>query len=121
MINRDFRIAEITRKEINYNNAAFQTKDGPSSFYSEAASLAYKYNQEMKKSNKDFTYISSGKLHASATLHYIYQIILTYLLGDDNDDFFKRRIATVSSNKELKSALDFFSKEFPSFVKEDNK
>ncbi len=120
MINRDFRIAEITRKEINYNNAAFQTKDGPSSFYSEAASLAYKYNQEMKKSNKDFTYISSGKLHASATLHYIYQIILTYLLGDDNDDFFKRRIATVSSNKELKSALDFFSKEFPSFVKEDN-
>lgn len=120
MINRDFRIAKVTRKIINYNDAVFQTELGPSSFYSESASIAYRYNQAMKKTSSSFSYLSQGKLNAVATLHYIYQIVLSYLIGENNGDFFLRRIATVKANPELSSALDFFSREFSSKLKEDS-
>lgn len=119
MINRDLRIAKVTRNILSYDAPVFQTEAGPGSFYAEAASLSYRYNQEMKKEGKDFTYISAGKLNASATLHYVYQIILTYLLGENDVDFFKRRIQTIESNKDLTDALSFYANEFPTEIKED--
>ncbi len=119
MINRDLRIANVTRSLISFSEPVFQTQRGPLSYYQEAASLSYKYNQEMKKEGKDFEYISAGKLNASATLHYVYQIILSYLLGENDADFFKRRIQTIESNDSLKDALSFYSREFPTELKED--
>lgn len=119
MINRDLRIANVTRRILSYDKPVFQTKEGPGSFYPEAAALSYRYNQEMKKEGKNSEYISAGKLNASATLHYVYQIILSYLLGESDRDFFERRIQTVESNEELRDALSFYSREFPTEIEDD--
>ncbi len=119
MINRDLRIAKVTRDELSYTDPVFQTHSGPISFYQEAASLSYRYNSEMKKQGKDFQYISAGKLNASATLHYVYQIVLTYLLGENDEDFFRRRIQTINSNDDLKGALSFYAIQFPTELEED--
>ena len=65
MTNRDFRIAELTRKEINFDDPLFQTINGMGSFYREASSLSYKYNEQKKKEGKDFF----------ESLHYYLEII----------------------------------------------
>ncbi len=119
MINRDLRIARITRSLLSYDEPVFQTEAGPGSFYQEAASLSFRYNQEMKKKGGDFTAVSAARLNAGATLHYVYQIILTYLLGEENSDFFRRRIQTVEGNDELRDALAFYSREFPTEIEDE--
>ena len=113
MVNRDLRIAEITRKEIDFMEPLFQTGNGTASFYREASSISFKYNEMKKKEGGDFEYLSAGKLNASAILHSAYQTILTYLISGTNEDFFRRRLATVESNDSLRNALDFYSAAFP--------
>ena len=113
MVNRDLRIAEITRKEIDFKEPLFQTGNGTASFYREASSISFKYNEMKKKEGGDFEYLSAGKLNASAILHSAYQTILTYLISGTNEDFFRRRLATVEANDSLRNALDFYSKAFP--------
>ena len=119
MTNRDFRIAELTRKEIKFDEPVFQTINGMGSFYREASSLSYKYNEQKKKEGRDFEYISAAKLNASAILHYVYQAILSYLISGTNEDFFRRRLATVNQNDSLSSALKFYSEEFPTEIADD--
>ena len=113
MVNRDLRIAEITRKEIDFMEPLFQTGNGTASFYREASSISFKYNEMKKKEGGDFEYLSAGKLNASAILHSAYQTILTYLISGTNEDFFRRRLATVEANDSLRNALEFYSKAFP--------
>ena len=113
MVNRDLRIAEITRKEIDFKEPLFQTGNGTASFYREASSISFKYNEMKKKEGGDFEYLSAGKLNASAILHSAYQTILTYLISGTNEDFFRRRLATVEANDSLRNALDFYSTAFP--------
>ena len=113
MVNRDLRIAEITRKEIDFMEPLFQTGNGTASFYREASSISFKYNEMKKKEGGDFEYLSAGKLNASAILHSAYQTILTYLISGTNEDFFRRRLATVEANDSLRNALDFYSAAFP--------
>ena len=112
MVNRDLRIAEITRKEIDFMEPLFQTGNGTASFYREASSISFRYNEMKKKEGGDFEYLSAGKLNASAILHSAYQTILTYLISGTNEDFFRRRLATVEANDSLRNALDFYSKAF---------
>ena len=113
MVNRDLRIAEITREEIDFMEPLFQTGNGTASFYREASSISFRYNEMKKKEGGDFEYLSAGKLNASAILHSAYQTILTYLISGTNEDFFRRRLATVEANDSLRNALDFYSKAFP--------
>ena len=113
MVNRDLRIAEITRKEIDFMEPLFQTGNGTASFYREASSISFKYNEMKKKEGGDFEYLSAGKLNASAILHSAYQTILTYLISGTNEDFFRRRLATVEANDSLRNAMEFYSKAFP--------
>ena len=121
MENRDFRISEMTRGNIEVQEPLFTTEKGVGSFYRQAAELAFKYNEERKKEGKNDFYLSAGRLNASAVLHLVYQIVLSYLMDDGQGDFFSRRLATVQNNEELRSALSFFSKEFPSeLLKKEN-
>ena len=113
MVNRDLRIAEITREEIDFKEPLFQTGNGTASFYREASSISFRYNEMKKKEGGDFEYLSAGKLNASAILHSAYQTILTYLISGTNEDFFRRRLATVEANDSLRNALDFYSAAFP--------
>ena len=44
-MNRDFRIADITRKEIKVTEPLFATENGKESYYREASQVAYSYNE----------------------------------------------------------------------------
>lgn len=121
MQNRDFRISRITRQLIEFQEPLFTTEKGPSSFYRQAAEIAFKYNEERKREKKTDYYLSAGKLNASAILHMVYQIVLSILLEEGHSDYFSRRLATVEGNEELRNALSFFSEEFPSELNSDDK
>lgn len=116
MENRDFRISETTRKFIDVQEPLFSTENGLGSFYKQSSLIAYKYNEDRKKEGKNDSFLSAGKLNATAILHMVYQIVLSYLMDDGQSDYFSRRVATVENNEELRDALSFFSKEFPSIV-----
>lgn len=114
MEKRDFRIAEPTREKIKIFKEVFPSDESIDLLYREASLLAFTYNNELKKEGKAEGFVSPGKLHASAVLHLIYQIVLSARIGDSQPDFFTRRIATVMGNEELLNALAFYSKTFPS-------
>ncbi len=111
---RDFRISQITRDKIKFNEPLFCTQQDISAFYRQAAELAFKYNAKEKSEGGNGPFLSAGNLNAAAILHLVYQIVLSYLIDDGHSDFFSRRIATVQNNEELSYSLSFFSKEFPS-------
>ena len=121
MERRDLRIPLITRERIRVSNAIFPTDESLDLLYREASLLAYRYNNELKAKGAESGFVSPGKLHASAVLHLIYQIVLTARMSDGQNDFFTRRIAVVASNEQLSDALGFFSKTFPSPALEDRK
>ncbi len=114
MEKRDLRIPLPTREKIRIGGTVFPTDEGLDLMYREASLLAYRYNTEIRKEGSEGGYISPGKLHASAVLHLIYQIVLSARMGDGQSDFFTRRIATVASNEQLSDALAFYSRTFPS-------
>ncbi len=121
MRNRDFRIANIIRKDISLYLPVFETEKGVGSFYRQAAELSYKYNETMKSKGASFSYLSSGGLNATAVLHLVYQIILTTLIEDDSrSDFFARRALAIENNQELKDAMEFFISEFPSKLEQED-
>ena len=121
MERRDLRIPLLTRERIRINGSVFATDEGLDLMYREASLLAFQYNSELKKNGAEGGFVSPGKLHASAVLHLIYQIVLSARMGDGQSDFFTRRIATVASNDELSNALGFYSKSFPSPALEERK
>lgn len=114
MENRDLRIANLTRHEINIDQPIFSTHSGISSFYREASELAYAYNEYRKKEGSSDGMLSAGKLNATAVLHLIYQTVLSIYLSDGQNDFFSRRLKAINDNEELRNALEFFSSNFPS-------
>ncbi len=121
MRRRDLRIAEPVRKKIKENGSVFPTDESLDLLYREAANLAFRYNTKLKEEGKSDGFISPGKLHASAVLHLIYQIVLTARMEDGHTDFFSRRIAPVITNPELLSVLTFYSKTFPSPALDETK
>ncbi len=122
MENRDLRIANLTRNEINIHQPLFATGKGVTSFYREASELAYKYNEHRKAEGLDKAdMLSAGKLNATAVLHLIYQVALSFCLSDGQYDFFSRRLKTINDNAELKDALLFFSSNFPSIILDGDK
>ena len=120
MENRDLRIANSTRGEINFTKPLFSTQKGLSSFYREASEFAYIYNEYSKQHSKN-EYLSAAKLNATAVLHLIYQAVLSFYLSDGQSDFFSRRVKTINENEDLKKALDFFTVNYPSIALEENK
>ena len=108
MKRRDFRIAEPSRQKIKLTGAVFPTDESLDMLYRDAADLAFRYNSRIREEGRSEGFISPGKLHASAVLHLIYQIVLTARMEDGHMDFFTRRISPVVSNEELFSVLHFF-------------
>ena len=119
MERRDLRIPLLTRERIRINGSVFPTDEGLDLLYREASLLAFRYNSELRKSGAESGFVSPGKLHASAVLHLIYQIVLSARMDDGHGDFFTRRIATVASNDDLSKALDFYARTFPSPAMEE--
>ena len=105
---------EPTREKIKIFKEVFPSNESIDLLYREASLLAFTYNSELKKEGRSEGFVSPGRLHASAVLHLIYQIVLSARVGDTQPDFFTRRINTVIGNEELLNALAFYSKTFPS-------
>ena len=76
MEKRDFRIAEPTREKIKIFKEVFPSNESIDLLYREASLLAFTYNSELKKEGRSEGFVSPGRLHASAVLHLIYQIVL---------------------------------------------
>ena len=121
MEKRDLRIPLLTRDKIKIHGSVFPTDESIDLLYREASLLAYRYNSELKKNGAESGFVSPGKLHASAVLHLIYQIVLSARMSDGQSDFFTRRIATVAANDELSAALGFYARTFPSPALEEKK
>lgn len=111
----DFRFAKITRLEIGVTKPIFTTNQKLQSLFTEAGDVAYKYNEIIKKrSNEDSSYLSPGKIHATAVLHLLYQNVLSTYLTDINPDLFSRIMPLVGESDEMLGVLDFYRKNFPS-------
>ena len=121
MRRRDLRIAETSRQKIKLAGAVFTTDESLDMLYRDAANLAFRYNSRIREEGKSEGFVSPGRLHASAVLHLIYQIVLTARMEDGHMDFFTRRIAPVVSNEELFSVLRFYAKTFPSPALDETK
>lgn len=120
MEKRDFRISDIVRNDLELKTPVFMTDDNISELYRQALKISYIYNENEKKRGKN-DYISAGKLHATAVLHLLYQVVLSACMRAGHADFFLRRQNAINENEELKSALSFYSKHFPSPLLNDNK
>ena len=81
----------------------------------DANGVSWAYNKAMReKGEADSSYLSAGKLHATAVLHMLYQSVLDTYLKENNPDMFTRIMPLVESQEALKGVLDFYDREFPS-------
>ena len=113
MIPRDFRISVRTRTELDFFPPLFPSDAHLNELYQEATELAYRYNEKVRsKGGND--YLSSGKLHAVAVLHQLYQSVLSNYLNTHEPDFFSRLGTLVGKNHDIEEVLTFYMKEFPS-------
>ncbi len=113
LIPRDFRISVRTRTELDFFPPLFPSNAHLNELYQEATELAYRYNEKVRsKGGND--YLSSGKLHAVAVLHQLYQSVLSNYLNTHEPDFFSRLGTLVGKNHDIEEVLTFYMKEFPS-------
>jgi len=102
-----------TRTDLDFFPPLFVSTTKLNELYQEATELAYRYNEKVRaKGGND--YISSGKLHAVAVLHQLYQSVLSNYLSVNEPDFFSRLGNLVSKNHDVEEVLTFYMKEFPS-------
>ena len=115
MTERDFRIARTTRESLSLDKPVFVTTGSLQSLYNDANGVSWAYNKAMReKGEADSSYLSAGKLHATAVLHMLYQSVLDTYLKENNPDMFTRIMPLVESQEALKGVLDFYDREFPS-------
>ena len=115
MPDRDFRIARTTREALGIQQPVFVTNGNLQSLYNDANALSYAYNKAIKeKGDADSSYLSAGKLHATAVLHMLYQNVLDTYLRETNPDLFSRILPVVDGQEQLKEVLRFYDNQFPS-------
>ena len=85
MTERDFRIARTTRESLSLDKPVFVTTGSLQSLYNDANGVSWAYNKAMReKGEADSSYLSAGKLHATAVLHMLYQSVLDTYLKENN-------------------------------------
>ena len=115
MEKRDLRIAKIIREDLHNTNPLFVTTYDLKALYKESTDFSFQYNEMLKKRGlEDSSYLSPGKIHATALLHILYQSVLSQYLKDENPDYFKRVINLVNGDKNIQDVLVFYSNNFPS-------
>jgi glycosidase len=98
---------------MDFFPALFASDSDLGALYKQATELAHIYNSKVKaKGGNDW--VSSGKLHATAVLHQLYQSVLSRYLSDNEPDFFTRLTALINKNHAAQEVLAFYMKEFPS-------
>ncbi|WP_320129050.1 alpha-amylase family glycosyl hydrolase [uncultured Sphaerochaeta sp.] len=110
---RDFRISVRTRTEMDFFLAVFPSDTNLDGLYNQANELAHFYNTLVHE-RKGTGYVSTGKLHATAVLHFIYQTVLSRYLSESEPDFFTRLTSLLAKNHAGQEVLAFYVKEFPS-------
>ena len=120
MDKRDFRISDIVRDELQLKEPVFKTDDGISALYKEALVISYRYNTDAKNKGKS-DFVSAAKLHATAVLHLLYQVVLTSCMNAGHTDFFSRKLQAIRSNGELQESLMFYNMHFPSPLLDEEK
>lgn len=115
MTERDFRVARTTREHLGLDRPLFVTSGNLQTLYNDANGISYAYNRYIKeKGEADSSYLSAGKVHATAVLHMLYQSVLDTYLRENNPDMFTRILPLVERQEPLKAVLTFFDHELPS-------
>ena len=115
MTQRDLRIARTARENLSLSRPLFITSGNLQTLYDDANGVSYAYNKMIKeKGEEDSSYLSAGKLHATAVLHLLYQSVLDTYLKESNPDLFSRALNLIETQESLIGALAFFDDNFPS-------
>ena len=115
MTQRDLRIARTARENLSLSRPLFITSGTLQTLYDDANGVSYAYNKMIKeKGEEDSSYLSAGKLHATAVLHLLYQCVLDTYLKESNPDLFSRALNLIETQESLIGALAFFDDNFPS-------
>jgi len=108
MKNRDFRISENSRLEMDYTKPMFETSEKSDRMYRQAQEVSVAYN-----TNHDHP-LAAGKVFTSAVLHLIYQTVISAFLRGSDEESFSRIAVLAEKNKDTADVLEFFDEKFPS-------
>lgn len=115
MEKRDLRISKIIREDLQNNTPLFVTTFDLKSLYQEALNFCFAYNELLKtRGGEDSSYLSPGKIHATAVLHILYQSVLSQYLKYDNPDYFNRVMGVIHNDRNISDVLTFYTNNFPS-------
>lgn len=115
MEKRDLRISKTIREDLQNNSPLFVTTFDLKALYQEASNFCYAYNELLKtRGGEDSSYLSTGKIHATAVLHILYQSVLSQYLKYDNPDYFNRVMGVIHKDRNISDVLTFYKNNFPS-------
>ncbi len=117
---RDLRIAEQTRRLIDFNQALFITEFDIEKLYRDAKNFTYLYNQKHGDAPPE-TLLSAAKIHAFGVLHLLYQVVASRYSESRGGTFFSSLKSQLASSASMKEVLDFYDREFPSRLEDEKK
>ncbi len=112
---RDLRIADRTRKDIDFNQPLFITEFDIEKLYRDAKNIAYTYNSRHKDDPPE-TLLSAAKVHAGGVLHLLYQVIASSYSTACGGAFFTSLRKQIDRNRLFQHILTFYDKEFPTII-----
>lgn len=107
MKNRDFRISEYSRENMEYQTPVFETQNKLNSIYRQSQELSFIYN----KKNKQI--ISAANLNAVAVLHLVYETIISFYIKASYTDPFSRIAVLAEKNDAVTEVLKYYEEKFP--------
>ena len=115
MKNRDLRITNKSRKDMDYFLPVFESNSNITTLYKQAQTLETKYNAI---SNDSSDKIKASELQACAVLNIAYQYVINNYNPDEEGSTFSRVALLSKRNKSALEVLEFFSTQFPSMIEE---
>lgn len=117
---RDLRIAEQTRKLIDYERALCVTDFDIEKLYRDAKDFVFTYNSRHKNDPPE-TLLSAAKVHAFGVLHLLYQVVATTYDEAQGGTFFRSLKQEASASESTMETLRFYDRQFPSVLPDDQK
>ena len=109
---RDLRIADQTRKLIDYEKALCITDFDIENIYRDAKDFVYIYNSRHREDPPE-TLLSAAKVHAFGVLHLLYQVVATTYDDAQGGTFFQSLRQEAAASESTTEMLRFYDRQFP--------
>ena len=117
---RDLRIADQTRKLIDYEKALCITDFDIENIYRDAKDFVYIYNSRHREDPPE-TLLSAAKVHAFGVLHLLYQVVATTYDDAQGGTFFQSLRQEAAASESTMEMLRFYDRQFPSILPDEQK